>query len=182
MNNTPTITIRIATQADPALLTDLGRQAFYEAFGADNTPEDMAAYLAGAFSPEKQAAELADPATRFLIAETGGQPAGYARLRAGPAPACAMGKRPLEIVRFYALRAWIGRGVGPALMQASLDYAVQLGCDLVWLDVWEQNPRAIAFYRKWGFEVCGTQTFQLGSDLQTDLIMSRALGTETAPL
>ena len=167
------IPIRTATSADNTLLCELGRQAFYEAFGAENTPEDMAAYLANAFSPEKQAAELADPATRFLIAEIDGQPAGFARLRSGPAPACVTGTQPIEIVRFYSLGAWIGKGVGPALMQACLAQAAALGCDTLWLDVWEHNPRAIAFYRKWGFAVVGTQPFQLGSDTQTDLLMSR---------
>ena len=180
MNNPPILSIRAATPADNLLLAELGRQAFFEAFAADNTPEDMAAYLAGAFSPEKQAAELADPATRFLIAEAEGAPAGFARLRAGPAPDCVQGQRPIEIVRFYSLKAWIGRGVGPALMRACLEHAEQAGYGVVWLDVWELNPRAIAFYRKWGFETVGTQAFQLGSDRQTDLLMSREVAT--APL
>ena len=179
---TEIISIRMAIQADNLLLAELGRQAFYEAFAADNTPEDMTAYLAGAFSPEKQAAELADPATRFLIAEVEGVSCGFARMREGPAPACVTGKRPIEIVRFYALKAWIGRGVGPALMRACLEHAEKAGCDAVWLDVWELNPRAIAFYRKWGFETVGTQAFQLGSDRQTDLLMSRPAGSKIAPL
>jgi ribosomal protein S18 acetylase RimI-like enzyme len=46
---------------------------------------------------------------------------------------------------------------------------------MIWLDVWERNARAIAFYQKWGFAVVGTQTFQLGSDLQNDLLMQRAV-------
>ena len=50
-----------------------------------------------------------------------------------------------------------------------------MGCDVVWLDVWEKNLRAIAFYRKWGFIEVGEQTFQLGDDLQQDLLMARAL-------
>jgi ribosomal protein S18 acetylase RimI-like enzyme len=83
--------------------------------------------------------------------------------------------RPLEIVRIYACQEWLGRGVGPMLMQACLDEARQRGCDALWLDVWERNPRAIAFYRKWGFKVVGTQGFQLGSDMQTDLLMQRAV-------
>ena len=47
--------------------------------------------------------------------------------------------------------------------------------DLIWLGVWEQNPRAIAFYTKWGFVEVGAQTFRLGSDLQRDLVMAREL-------
>jgi ribosomal protein S18 acetylase RimI-like enzyme len=69
----------------------------------------------------------------------------------------------------------IGRGVGAALMQACLEEAGRRGCETVWLDVWERNPRAIAFYRKWGFAEVGNQAFQLGEDLQNDILMARAV-------
>jgi diamine N-acetyltransferase len=167
--------IRYATANDNALLAELGRQTFYETFAAHNTPEDMAAYLAASFSPEKQAAELADPASTFLIAENYGAAIGYARLKAGQAAPCVSGTKPIEIVRLYARQDCLGQGVGARLMQACLDEAVKQGCDPVWLDVWEQNTRARAFYRKWGFVEVGTQRFQLGSDLQHDLILQRSI-------
>ena len=81
----------------------------------------------------------------------------------------------VEIVRIYADMPWIGKGVGPALMQACLDEAQNRGCALIWLGVWEHNPRAQAFYRKWGFEKIGTHTFMLGADPQTDWIMARKI-------
>lgn len=167
------ITIRRGTAADHTLLAELGALAFAAAFAADNTPENMAAYLAEHFGAARQAAELADPATIFLIAEQGGEAIGYARLKRGPAPACIRGARPIEIVRFYAHPNCIGRGVGAALMQACLEQAARQGCDAVWLDVWERNARAIAFYEKWGFVVVGAQDFLLGDDLQHDLLMVR---------
>jgi GNAT superfamily N-acetyltransferase len=173
MPQTPVISIRPALASDNLLLCELGRQTFFDTFASENTPEDMRAYLAQAFSPEKQAAELADPDTQFVIAEIEGQPAGYARLRAGQPAKPFNCLNPLEIVRFYACQEWLGRGVGPALMQACLDAAQSGGFDLLWLDVWERNPRAIAFYHKWGFKVVGMQVFQLGSDSQTDLLMKR---------
>jgi GNAT superfamily N-acetyltransferase len=172
MNNT-TITIRHAISNDAALLADIGRTMFHETFAADNSPENMAAYLDASFSPAKQAAELAEPGSLFLIAELDGQVAGYARLKEGPAPAEVAASRPIEIVRIYAGRAWQGRGVGAALMQACLDEARERNCDAIWLGVWERNPRALAFYRKWGFVQVGTQTFKLGDDLQTDFIFQR---------
>jgi GNAT superfamily N-acetyltransferase len=171
------IHIRHATPTDNILLANLGRQTFSDSFAPDNTPEDMAAYLAGSFSPQIQAAELADPNTVFLIAELDGETVGFARLKEGLPPACITGVHPIEIVRFYSVKAWIGRGVGPALMQACLDEARQRGCDSIWLDVWERNPRAIAFYRKWGFIEAGTATFKLGADLQHDLLMQRMLSS-----
>lgn len=168
-----TFRLRLATAADNELLAQLGAETFFDTFAADNTPENMAAYLAASFSPEKQAQELADPATRVLILEAHDAPAGYTRLRFGPAPEMIAGRQPVEIVRFYARRPWIGRGVGARLMQACLAEAAQAGCDTIWLDVWERNPRAIAFYERWGFQRIGRQVFQLGDDRQTDWLMAR---------
>jgi ribosomal protein S18 acetylase RimI-like enzyme len=170
------IQIRRATAADNFLLAELGAETFSDSFASENTPENMAAYLAESFGPEIQRRELAEPDSRFLIAQSGGSAAGYARLRFGSAPESIAGRKPVEIARIYAGKAWIGRGVGSRLMQACLEEAGQAGCDVIWLDVWERNPRAIAFYRSWNFTIVGTQTFRLGKDQQRDLLMARAVG------
>ncbi len=173
--NHPEIEVRKATLADNQLLAELGVRTFRDTFAADNTPEDMAAYLAASFSPAKQAEELADPSSSFLIAQVQGMAVGYARLRQGKPPPSITGDRPIEIVRLYSDKEWIGHGVGAALMKACLSEGEKRNCDTIWLDVWERNPRAIAFYRKWGFRLVGTQIFQLGSDRQHDLLMQSSL-------
>jgi ribosomal protein S18 acetylase RimI-like enzyme len=176
VNNHPvTISIRQATAVDNTLLAELGAETFYDSFAADNTLENVSAYLAASFSPEKQAAELADANSTFFIAEIEDEVCGYARLKFGEAPPQIMGQQPMEIARFYARKWWVGRGVGAQLMRSCLDKARNADCDVVWLGVWEKNPRAIAFYRKWGFVEVGAQTFQVGDDLQHDFIMARAV-------
>lgn len=169
------ITIRRAGAADAALLAELGARTFNETFAADNRPEDMAAYLASAFSVEQTARELSDPRSTWLVAELDGHAAGYAKLHAGEAPQCVRGPDPVELARIYAAREWLGRGVGASLLRACLDEARRVGHRTIWLGVWERNERARAFYRKWDFRDAGTQIFQLGSDAQTDVVMERAL-------
>ncbi len=167
------IAVRTASPADAHLLADLGARTFQSAFGAQNDPDDMAAYLAEAFGPEVQAAELADPATTFLIAEIDGQPAGYARLRRGPAPDSIPGRRRIELARLYAEPHRIGRGVGSALMRAALELAADEGFDTLWLSTWDVNHQGIAFYEKWGLEVVGEQDFLVGTDVQHDLLFAK---------
>ena len=167
------IKIRYANSSDNVLLAEFGGKAFYDSFAADNTPEDMAVYLATSFSPEVQAEELSDPSSVFLIAEVDNSIVGYARLHESPPPAKVRGARPIELVRIYAGKARIGKGIGSALLEACLREADVRGCDTIWLGVWERNTRAQAFYRKWGFVEVGIQTFRLGEDLQTDLVMQK---------
>jgi GNAT superfamily N-acetyltransferase len=169
------ITIRRGTVDDAELLAELGARTFSETFAVDNTPEDMAAYLASAFSPTQQAAELADPRATFQVAEIDRVAVGYAMLRSGPAPDGVTGARPVELVRLYVSRTSLGSGVGAALMQACIDEAKQKGHQTLWLGVWERNAHAQAFYRKWDFQEVGRHQFRLGNDSQTDLLMQLAI-------
>jgi|CXWL01.1.fsa_nt_gi ribosomal protein S18 acetylase RimI-like enzyme len=171
------VRVRDAGPQDAIRLAQFGAQAFVDSFAADNTPENMAQYLAGAFSAEKQARELADPAVRYIVAEAGAAFVGSARLGFGAAPAVIRARRPVEIARFYAARNYIGKGIGRALMEYCLQSAAQRRCDVLWLGVWERNTSAIAFYEKWGFTIAGTIGFQLGEDAQTDRLMVRAVPT-----
>jgi diamine N-acetyltransferase len=171
----PKVTIRRGEAADAELLAKLGARTFSETFAADNTLDNMAAYLASAFSPEQQAAELADPHAMFLIAETEGVAVGYAMIRSGDVPPEVTGEKPIELVRLYVARESLGSGVGAALMQACIREAKQLGYETLWLGVWEHNDRAQAFYRKWNFHEVGTHVFQLGDDPQTDILMQRPI-------
>ena len=169
------VTIRRADSNDANLLADLGARTFEETFAVDNTAEDMAAYLAEHFSVAQQTAELAHPASTFLIAEVDGKAAGYAKLHAGEPPKDIKGARPVEMVRLYVSSEWFGRGAGEALMRACLDEARSAGHETLWLGVWERNARAQAFYNKWDFRAVGEHIFQLGLDAQRDILMERAL-------
>ena len=84
-------------------------------------------------------------------------------------------EKALEIERIYAVREYIGKNVGKVLLDDCLQWAKQQGSTVVWLGVWEHNPRAIAFYKKWGFEKFGEHKFVLGTDSQIDWLMKREL-------
>ena len=162
------MTIRIARPADAALLARTAERMFRDAFGASNDAAQMDAYCASNFGEEIQRAELADPEIRVLLLETeDGGLAAYAQLRLRPPES--------ELWRFYVDRAQHGRGVAQTLMEQCLATARDAGANRIVLAVWEHNPRAIAFYRKCGFAVSGARPFVLGTEVQTDLVMSRAV-------
>lgn len=156
-------------------MAELGARTFSDTFAADNSVEDMAAYLAFSFGKAKQAAELAGRNSTFLIAEIDDVAVGYAKLHSGDALAGVTDERPIELARLYVSQERLGRGVGEALIRMCLDKARQNGYRTLWLGVWERNNRARAFYRKWHFREVGEHIFQLGDDPQTDILMERSI-------
>ena len=169
------VAVRRASIEDAALLAELGARTFIEAYAADNTPDDMATYVASSFTPERLAEQLVDPAYGYLVAEMSGRPVGYALLRTGDVPACVDGPMPVELARFYVESAWQGLGVAQVLMAAGLVEVERMGGRTLWLGVWERNARAIRFYEKQGLISVGTQTFRLGHDIQVDHVMARPI-------
>jgi diamine N-acetyltransferase len=133
----------------------------------------MREYLRSAFSLDAQQEVLAESDAAGFIAEDAGHAAiGYALMKRGSRAAGVTGTRPVEVQRIYSDQAWHGRGVGALLMNACIEQARAWHGDELWLAVWERNPRAIAFYQKSGFQIVGRKTFQLGRDLQQDIVMS----------
>jgi GNAT superfamily N-acetyltransferase len=178
------LAIRRAMAADAGALSAFAATVFRETFAPDNDPMDMQSYLTDAFTPEKQAAEIADGSCVCLIAEVGETLVGYALLRVeardqrDPFEAQPVERpvaMPVELQRFYVEHAWHGRGIASRLMAACVDAARTAGGATMWLGVWERNARAIRFYVKQGFTDVGSQEFQLGADLQTDRVMSRSV-------
>lgn len=166
-------TIRSARAADAEGLVKIAASTYYETFAAVNTPENMQAYLASAFTLAGFTADLANPAVAMYVAESPGGLIGYAKLVAGAAPSCVTGDSPLELERLYVDARWHGGGVAKTLMETCLTYARDEGFKTIYLGVWERNFRAQSFYRKWGFERVGEHIFQMGDDPQIDWWMSR---------
>jgi diamine N-acetyltransferase len=174
------IEIRRASVADAPAVSRLAATTFRDTFEAENTPEDMARYLSEAFTPERQTAEITDAASIVLVAEHAAESGeselvGYAHLVEGPAPDAVSGPAPMELKRIYVARAWQGRRVAQALMDASVEAARGRGIQTLWLGVWDRNPRAVAFYAKYGFMRVGEHRFVLGADVQTDWLFARPI-------
>lgn len=176
MNGGSEASFRRAAAGDAAALASLAERTFVAAFGAQNRPEDLALHVARSYGETIQRREILDPGLATFVAEIAGELVAYAQLLAAPMPAGASdagGEQPIEIRRFYVDARWHGQGLAQRLMTLALEHAASAGADVVWLGVWEENPRGIAFYRKCGFEPVGHHTFVVGTDPQRDVLMAR---------
>ncbi|TDH29118.1 GNAT family N-acetyltransferase [Segetibacter sp. 3557_3] len=168
--------IRQATVTDIPLLARFGWQTFFDTFQADNTREDMELYLTSNFTPEKVTAEFDNKSKTYFLAYLGKEAVGYVKVAEDAYPNGLLpGETNFEICQLYAQKQKIGTGVGSALLQHCIALARSKKKRQLWLGVWEQNQRAIQFYRRFGFEKFGEHTFMLGNDKQTDWLMKKTL-------
>lgn len=167
--------IRKANLSDAKQLSHLAETTFRETFGAQNTTEDMDLHCQLNYSVAIQAREICATSMATFLSEVEGRLAGFAQVRWVGAPDCVSANAPAEIQRLYVDKEWHGRGVAQGLMDACIAEIKARGFDAAWLGVWERNPRAISFYKKFGFVEVGDHVFPLGRDPQRDIIMVRPM-------
>lgn len=165
------INVRQVTLNDIDQLQEIGRQTFYETFAGSNTEDDMQKYLDESFSESKLSAELTDPNSEFYFAILDNKVIGYLKVNFGQSQTELKDDKALEIERIYVPKEFHGKKVGQILYDKALQVARQKNADYVWLGVWEENPRAISFYKKNGFIEFDKHIFKLGNDEQTDIMM-----------
>jgi len=164
-----------------AILTDIdqlqkiGKQTFFETFASGNTEENMTKYLEEGFSAEKLSTELNDKNSEFYLASLDNNVIGYLKLNFGQSQTEIKEDKSLEIERIYVLKEFHGKSVGQLLYDKAIQIAREKNTDYVWLGVWEENPRAINFYKKNGFVEFDKHIFKLGDDEQTDIMMKLKL-------
>jgi len=169
------IIVRPAVRADAQQLSRLGALTFRETFAHTTTTENVDAYLTEAYSTEMQEAEIANPDLTIFVAEADSELVGFTYVGSGETIEGLSGPDVLELKRIYVASSWHGQGIAQKLMDAALNAARARGASKIWLGVWENNARALGFYKKYGFERVSEHTFMVGDDPQTDWVLARPL-------
>ncbi|MFA9205177.1 MAG: N-acetyltransferase family protein [Burkholderiaceae bacterium] len=167
--------IRKINLVDLPQLQKIGKTTFAETFSELNTKEDLEKYLKEGFSTDKLSTELNNPNSSFYFAELNEVIIGYLKINFGDAQTELKDNKAFEIERIYVLQAYHGKKIGQLLYNKTIEIAKEHQAEYVWLGVWEQNHRALQFYKKNGFVQFDTHIFKLGNDEQTDIMMKLAL-------
>lgn len=170
----PVIISRVTIE-DIAALQQLSISTFTDTYAAYNTAEDMANHVATHFSETVLMDELNAADSFFFFAKVDNVIAGYIKLRTSHQPLELATWQTIEIERIYTDKTFHGKGIGYALIAYALLFAAELQKQVVWLGVWKQNEKAIAFYQRQGFEIFGEHVFVLGQDEQWDWLMKKHL-------
>jgi ribosomal protein S18 acetylase RimI-like enzyme len=168
------VTICRGSVSDAAELSAFAARTFKETYAAGNKSDDLRAHLATAYGLAQQTAELADTSVYTVLARLNGELVAYAQVRQNTPPPCVTHAAPIELHRFYVDQPAQGSGLASRLMQEVHRAASELQGRHIWLGVWEQNPRAIAFYKKEMFVDVGSTFYMVGPDKQKDRVLVTA--------
>jgi diamine N-acetyltransferase len=169
------IAIQKVTTSEIELLQKISRQTFFETFSAVNTAENMNKYLEDELSIENLTAELKDRNAEFYFAILDNNIIGYLKINFGQSQTELKDDKAVEIERIYVLSAYHGKNIGQLLYDKAIEIAHDKNADFIWLGVWEENHRAINFYKRNGFVAFDKHIFILGDDKQTDIMMKLKL-------
>ncbi|MDR6763497.1 ribosomal protein S18 acetylase RimI-like enzyme [Flavobacterium sp. 2755] len=169
------IHINEITLDDIDQLQKIGRQTFYETFSEYNSEENMQSYLDEKFSKEKLTEELRNKNSQFYFAVLDNNAIGYLKINFGESQTELQDEKSLEIERIYVSKEFHEKKVGQLLYEKAIQTAQEKNADYVWLGVWEENHRALSFYKKNGFLEFYKHIFKLGNDEQTDIMMKLKL-------
>lgn len=170
------INIRKVLLSNIDSLVDISIKTFAETFSLSNKEEDMQKYIDENLSKDKLFAELSNSNSQFYFATINNDVVGYIKLNSGQAQTeLKSEKDSLEIERIYVLQGYQGMSIGRLLFQKVISVANMEHISYIWLGVWEQNLKAISFYRKNGFTPFSKHIFKLGSDEQIDIMMKLML-------
>jgi len=168
--DTPPITIRKATLDDVPRLSEIGATVYVHSYNYDYNQADMDAYLDSTFSKEQIIKELNCETNYYYVAETDSI-IGFVKFKTWVWTPRFKGKITFEVERLYIQEDMEGKNIGSRLMQLTVEEGKKHNYTIIWLSVWENNTRAIAFHKLNGFEIIGDGIFKMGPIERKYLIM-----------
>lgn len=164
------IAIAPARADDAEALSRFASDSFVATFGQLYDPADLAAFLADWNPPDRIRSQMADPDwTIAMVRGDDGAILGYIKL--GPIdfelPAGQPGDDAVELHQLYVAEAAKGTGIAAALMDWGISWA-RARAAILYLSVFSDNPRAQAFYRRYGFVDVGRNAFLVGNHVDED--------------
>lgn len=187
--------IRRGQAHDAKALADLAALTFPLACPPSTPASEIAAFIEQHLNPNVFSSYLADPHRVLFVAEerrpsssttsvteggaSGDRLLAYTMLvdaapSAADVAAVVNGVDAVELSKCYAHPDTHGTGVAADIMAASLAWIAEHGQRQAWLGVNSENLRAQKFYRKHGFAVAGTRSFQVGTRTEHDFVMMRS--------
>ena len=152
-------------------ILELSRKTFIETYYDVSEKSTVLKYLDTHITLQKILHDLQNPSILFYIARKGIQNIGFLKLTENRIPTGIAGKKCLMLDKLYVLQEFHGKSIGTELMNIAKNYAHSEGFQVIWLQVWQKNSKAIQFYQNAGFVVYETALFDYYDEPEHDFLL-----------
>jgi ribosomal protein S18 acetylase RimI-like enzyme len=154
------------------LMAQFAAARFCETFGHLYHLDDLKEHLEQRYTADVFGEYILDNEMLLIAAfAENGEIVGYAKAGDVEVPFEPRANKCKELHRLYVRSDMKGSGLGLKLYQLVLDYVNSKEASELYLGVWSQNARAIAFYSRQGFEMVGKYLYQVGRTFDDERIM-----------
>lgn len=163
------MTIRQATIETIPQLTKLAQETYLATFGDTMTDDEKIEALK---TRDEAYFRTAIQSDTILVAIGNKQLMGFIQFGAVTYDSIDSTDQDIELNKIYIDIRHQGKGIGKALMEAMMNHPKLDKIKNIYLDVYDNNEKAIALYEKYGFKTIGKTPFELnGKIVGYDLLM-----------
>ena len=170
-----TVAAAAAGAADAVCIGVLATQVFLETYATAGIRLSIAREVLQHLSTEAIAAMLSEPATTFIVAETGGHLVAFVQITEGAVHARVPAGHTMELNRLYVQERFAGQGIGGTLLRHAEALAIARGITTMWLTAWVHNHRALDFYAAKGYRDIGDSDYTFEGEHHENRVFVREL-------
>ena len=149
------ISFEKADKSHSQLLSEIAGITCIESHGHSAKPEDINYFIAQKYNPETFAGELINPRNNYNLVYYQNRLAGFSNIIYNFPYADSKMEGVAKLDRIFILKEFYDLKLGYQLFELNRNLAIKNNQKGIWLYVWNENERAIKFYKKNGFEIIG---------------------------
>lgn len=168
------ITVAKANLSDSLRISVLLKTVYIQTYATEGVTFEFANFITQRFSVEYIESIITKRPDQLLVAYYNQNPVGVAEII--HEKTCPVKKIVApELSKLYVLERFYGKGVGQRLIYEVESLLRENGHRQLWLEVYTQNARAVAFYKKQGYASIGEVEFPMEKNTYLNYVMMKDL-------
>jgi ribosomal protein S18 acetylase RimI-like enzyme len=168
------IKYRFAVPEDAGKLSVLFKQVYIHTYGLEGVSDEFANFVNKRFSVAYLENSIRSEPNHIWVATYKNNLIGVAEI--SEQSMCPIRNiQEAELSKLYVLHHFKGMGVGHTLLQKAEQTLQEKNHDSLWLVVWEENPHAIAFYERQGYQTLGQTPFPMETNTYVNRVMRKPM-------
>ena len=163
-----------AKLSDALRISVLLKTVYIETYAVDGVTFEFANFISERFSTDYIKDMIQSNPDRLIIAYYKNNPIGVAEIIFESR--CPIRQIDIpELSKLYVLARFYGKGVGYGLLEKAEELVKNKGFHEFNLEVYKYNERAIAFYKRQGYQTIGETDFPMEVNTYKNLVMNKSV-------